>query len=210
MKFFWKYHKWIQLQGSSWNRDLIHAQCGRNFQQRYNLSLNLSNFNVKISRIYIDQWIEPLMWFSSPWVTPAFYSHILYILIQTLSSEVSGQYLCMKNYPGWRLDNNLPPLPSSNTHFRPSMCAVSTHWIGWIKPLFHPLLTGFMLVLWVARSSWESSLCPERLPVLWHKQSTHWGIKLLSYFEDQQLLFLKYPHCSMLELVHLNPLIDGC
>lgn len=69
---------------------------------------------------------------------------------------------------------------------------------------------GFVLIPRVVRSSWESSLCPERLPVLWHRQSTDWGIKLFSYFEDRRLLFLKYPHCSTLELVHLNPLIDGC
>ncbi len=79
-----------------------------------------------------------------------------------------------------------------------------------IKPLFHPLLTGFVLIIRVVTSSWESSLCPERLPVLWHSQSANRRIKLWSYFEDQQLFLLKYPHCTTLELVHLNPLIDGC
>lgn len=33
-----------------------------------------------------------------------------------------------------------------------------------IKPLFHPLLAGFVLILRVVTSSWESSLGPERLP----------------------------------------------
>ena len=74
-----------------------------------------------------------------------------------------------------------------------------------IKPLVHPLLVGSVLPPEVVRSSWETSLC---LPVLWHRAD--WWIKLLSYFEDQRLLLLECPHCSTLEFVHLNPLIDGC
>lgn len=131
------------------------------------------------------------------------------IRIQAESSEVSEQCLRMKNYPGQGQNNNLPSLPTSNTHFRPSyVLSASIQWKG-LNPSFIPFL---QVLCWFHRPSdpagsllfaLNASRCCDT-----GKVQTR-GIKLLSYFEDQWLLFLKDPHCSTLELVHLNPLIDG-
>lgn len=144
---------------------------------------------------------EPFMPPSSPLVA---------IQLQTPSSEVYEQCLRRKNYTGQGQDNSLPSLPTSNAHFRPSyVLSPNIQWKG-LNPSFIPFS---QVLCWFYGSSHPAGSLHFALnasPVLWHRQSAGRGIKLLGYFEDQWLLFLKCPHCSTLELVHLNPLIDGC
>lgn len=127
-----------------------------------------------------------------------------------LSSEVYEQCLLRKNYTGQGQNNSLPSLPTSNARFSPSyVLSLSSEWEG-LNPSFIP----FSRVLcWFYGSSDPAGSLHFSLNaclVLWCRQRTGRGIKLLGRFEDQRLLFLKYPHCSTLEFVHLSPLIDGC
>lgn len=131
------------------------------------------------------------------------------IQLPTESSEVCEQCLRRKNYTGQGRNNGLPSLPTSNTRLRPShVLSASVQWKG-LNPSFIPFS---QVSCWFSGSSHPAGSlhsAPNASPVLWHRRSAGRGIAPAGHFEDQQLLFCKCPHCSTLELVHLNPLIDG-
>lgn len=134
---------------------------------------------------------------------------LLLVFLFIHSSEVCGQCLHRLGLHthtggvgGGAVTIGNPHYPH-HTHTSRSLLTCGCQWTRLEKLFFHPCIPPshtqvWLLVLRVVASSWESSP-----PTRWCCDTGKVA------FEDEQLHCATRPHCSTLELTHLNPLIDG-